>query len=182
MSRHGRYGLWTGLTVALMMLATLAMGVTHAQQQQQQQPQDRPAWQGRGGGMGPMGMFGGPGLAGGLRMALGQLNLTDDQKQQIKAIMANHKDDFTALAGRALPARRALVDAIAAGDEAAIRQRSGELSAVQTDGALLAAKVHAEVFKVLTPEQQQKAESLRKQAEQHMGTRPPRGRRGGNGF
>lgn len=184
MSTNGRYGLWTGLSVALVMLATLAVGVTYAQQQQQpQQPkQDRPGWQGGRMGMG-LGPMGGPGWVGGLHLALRQLNLTDDQRQQIKTILSGHADDFKALADRSRPARQALIDAIAAGDEAAIRQHSGELAAVQTDGALLASRVHAEVFKILTPEQQQKAQALRKQAEQRMGTMGRRGPgRGGRGM
>ncbi len=168
MRRSGRFGMWTGVTAALLMVGTLAVGAVSAQQSG---GQNQPAWQGRGPGMGRMG----PGMRGmGLFLpGMRQLNLTDDQKQQIKTIFSNHKDDFKAIADRARPARQALQDAIASGDEAAIRQHSSELAAVQTDRALLASKVHAEVFKVLTPEQQQKAQTLIKQFEQRRAARGP---------
>lgn len=103
-----------------------------------------------------------------VRMNLAQLGLSDEQKQQVKTIFGNHQGDFQALRQRALPARRALADAVAAGDEATIRQKSGDLAAVQTDTALLAAKVRAEIFKILTPEQQQKAQDLTKQRQSRM--------------
>ena len=45
-------------------------------------------------------------------------------------------------------------------DEAAIRLKSADVAAVEADGAVLRAKVHAEVWALLTPEQQQKAKTL----------------------
>ena len=50
-------------------------------------------------------------------------------------------------------------------DEAAIRQASADVAAVDADGAVLRAKVHAEVWALLTPEQQQKAQALQAQME-----------------
>jgi Spy/CpxP family protein refolding chaperone len=114
-----------------------------------------------------------------VRLALGRLGLSTEQRQQVKTILGNHSAEFQAIQDRAVPARRALADAIAAGDEAAIRQRSADLSTVQTDTALLAARVHGEIFKILTPEQQQKAQELRKQFESRMDQRRGRGARRG---
>lgn len=170
-SRFVRFARVAAVTV---IVGALGAGV-YAQQQQQQQRQGRPGagWQGRGmRAGGPMARLG---------FRLGQLNLSDDQKQQVKSILQNHKADFKALADRAMPARRALADAIASGDEAAIKQRSADVAAVQTDRALLAAKLRNEVFKVLTPEQQQKAQAMRQQFEQRMEQRRQPGPRG-NGF
>ena len=48
------------------------------------------------------------------------------------------------------------------------------------DTALLAARVHGEIFKILTPEQQQKAQDLRKQFESRIDQR--RGRGAGRDF
>jgi Spy/CpxP family protein refolding chaperone len=169
MSRHGRTGWVTGLAVVVAMLGTLAAGVTYAHQGGGQGEQR----QGRGMGPGMMMRDGGP--MGMVRLVLGQLGLSDDQKQQVKTILGNHQADFQALREKVVPARRALADAIASGDEAAIRQHSTELSAVQTDMALLASKVHGEIFKILTPEQQQKAKDLRQKFESRMDQRRGRG-------
>ena len=51
-------------------------------------------------------------------------------------------------------------------DEAAIRARSGELGAVEADAAVMRARVHQEVFSVLTAEQQAKAKELRAQMQE----------------
>lgn len=163
MSRHGRFGVWTGVVVMAVMLGALATAVTAAEQR---------AWRGPGWG-GPEMARGGPAM--GVGRGLGQLGLTAEQREQVKAIRQAHQDEFKALADRGLPARRALADAIAAGDEAAIRKASADLASVQTDRALLAAKVHEEIFKILTPEQQQKAKELRETAQQRQEQR--RGRR-----
>jgi Spy/CpxP family protein refolding chaperone len=165
MNANGRFGWMTGLAVAVLMLGTLAVGVTYAQQGARA---NGGRWrQGLMMRQGPMGM---------MRMNLGQLGLTDQQRQQVKSILENHKADFQGLRDRAMPARQALGDAIAAGDEGAIRHRSTELSAVQTDTAVLASRVRAEISKILTPEQQQKAQALRQQVQQRT-----KERRGGRG-
>jgi protein CpxP len=75
----------------------------------------------------------------------------------------SHRDAFKAIADRAIAAREALGDAVTADtfDESAIRAKAGEVAAVELDVALLRAKVYAEVFALLTPEQQAKAKQLR---------------------
>ena len=155
MSTHGRFGWMSGVVVAAVMLGTLAVGVGQAQQRA---GRGRAQWQ-RG-----ETMPGGPLAA--LGFNLRQLGLTDQQRTQVRTIVTGHSADLKAIADRAVPARRALADAIASGDEGAIRQRSQDLGAIQTDRALLAARVRAEVFEVLTPEQRQKAQLLRKQAQE----------------
>ncbi len=165
MSTHGRFGVWTGLAVMVAMIGALATAVTAAGQQ----GPGGPAWQrqgmGRGGAVGPLG--GGPGMPG-FGRGLRQLDLSAEQREQVKAIREAHRDEFRALAERGTPVRRALADAIESGDEAAIRKHSAELAAVQTDRALLAARVHEEIAKILTPEQQQKAKELRDQIRQQQ--------------
>jgi len=167
MSRPGQTGWTVGLAVAMAMLGMLAVGVASASQQ---------AGQRRGAPMGPGMMVRDGAPMAMVRMHLRQLGLTEEQKQQVTTILANHKTEFQALRERAAPARRALADAVGTGDETAIRQRSAELSAVQTDTALLAARVRGEIFKILTPEQQQKAQDLRKQAQDRVDRRRGRGR------
>jgi Spy/CpxP family protein refolding chaperone len=107
---------------------------------------------GRGGPMGfggPMGMFGflGP-----------DLSLTDAQKQQIKTIAESHKTEWQAFGERARAAHQALDAAMSADtiDEALIRSRHAEVAAVEADMAVAAARARAEIWPILTPEQQAK--------------------------
>jgi len=133
-----------------------------------------PGPQGRGMGMrgggpgGPGGPGGGP--FGFLGPAARELNLTDAQREQIKAIAEKHRDEMKAIQDRMQPARKALDAAITADafDENAIRAAAAEVAGIEADGAVLRAKVHQEGWKVLTPEQQQKAKELQSQMEQRM--------------
>lgn len=114
---------------------------------------------GRGGPGGTGGLWGSMGPGGPLDMLrmLGlQLNLTDAQKEQIKNIAESRRGEWMALAERGRAARQALAEAIAADavDETLIRSKSAELGAVQTDIAVAAARTRAEVWPLLTPEQQ----------------------------
>ena len=99
---------------------------------------------------------------------LGQLGLSDDQRQEVRKIMDLHKAERQAIGQRLRDARRAQEEAVTAVpvDEAAVRTRSAELAKVESDAAVLRAKVHAEVYNVLTPEQQEKAKALRAEREQ----------------
>jgi protein CpxP len=159
-----------GLAVAAALVGFLAVGATSAQQSAGQ-PQGGTVM-GRGGMMGRCGMMGrgargGP--MGGARLFLGQLGLSDDQRAQVKSILAGHQADFQALQTKMRPARQALQNAIMNGaDEATIRQAAAGVAAAQADGAVLRAHVHAQVFAVLTPDQQAKAKQL--QARHGRGT------------
>jgi protein CpxP len=154
----------------LALVAALSVGVALA-------AQGRP---GPGRGPGMMGPHGGPRAA--MELPLRELNVTDAQRDQIKAVMDQHRDDFKAIAGRERTARKALHDAITATppDEATIRARSADVAAVDADMAVLRARVHSEVFAVLTPEQQGKAKSLRSEMEKRFEDRANR-RRGSGG-
>jgi 3-phosphoglycerate kinase len=81
------------VAVVVLVVAALAGSVAYAQKQ------------GPGGGLMArgQGMMGG-GFLGMARLALGQLGLTDQQKAQVKEILASHKTEFTALEDRAVPA------------------------------------------------------------------------------
>lgn len=123
------------------------------------------AQRGHGGrfGGGPFGFGRAPGME-----LLRQLDLTDQQKEQIKGIFEQHKADFQQVRERlhaAMQAQHAAADATPA-DEATIRAKAGEVAAAQADMIVLGSKVRAEVFQVLTPEQQAKAKELKAQREQ----------------
>ena len=122
---------------------------------------------GHGFGRGEFGFRGGPGGPGGPGFPLRQLDLTDAQREQVKAIFDSHKDEFQAIGERLKTARQAQRAAIETQplDEATIRAKSSDLAAVEADAAVLRAKVHAAVFQVLTPEQQEKAKTLQAERE-----------------
>jgi protein CpxP len=110
----------------------------------------------------------GPGGPDGPGFPLRQLDLTDAQRDQVKAIFDSHKDEFQAIGERLKTARQAQAAAVETQplDEAAIRAKATDLAAVQADAAVLRAKVHAAVSQVLTPEQQEKAKALKAEREQ----------------
>jgi Spy/CpxP family protein refolding chaperone len=119
-------------------------------------------------GGGPGGHFGASRFGHIARM----LDLTDAQRAQFKSILRSHGSEIEAQLTAGLAARRALHDAILADpiDEAAIRARAGELSRVEADGAVLFAKVRAELSPLLTDDQKQKVARFR----EHMRARGDR--------
>ena len=148
-----------------------------------------PAVQGGGRGQGMMGrgmmgpggpgMRGGPGGPGGMfGLPLRALELTDAQREQVKAIMESHRDAQKAAGDKMMEARKALHDAIAADafDEAAIRAAAGAVAALDADAAVQQARIRAEIFAILTPEQVKKAKELRTGMENRMKEGRGRGR------
>ena len=119
----------------------------------------------RGGPGGPMGALG--------PMLAGHLNLTDAQKDQLKGIMDSHRDESKGLGDRAMKARHALRAAVTADtvDEGLIRTRAAELATIESDLAVAQARIHAEVFRILTPEQQAQAREARSHMQQHQSQR-----------
>lgn len=152
----------------------LAAGATVAIHAREQGPGGPRGGFGRRGPDGP----GGPGRGGpgGILPGLRGLDLTEAQREQVKGVMESHKAEFDAQLQKLGPAHKALQDTITAEtlDETAIRQRAAELAAVEADGAVLRAKVHAQVWALLTPEQQQKARDLKAQADQRRTERRER--------
>jgi periplasmic protein CpxP/Spy len=138
------------------------------------------------GGPGGHGMRGGPGMMGEpgemggplgmLGRGMRELGVTDEQREQIRVKMQSHKAEFEGIAKRMMDARTALNDAITADttDEGAIRAKAAELAVVEADAAVLRAKVHQDMFSVLTPEQQQKAKDLRGTREERIKERRQR--------
>jgi Spy/CpxP family protein refolding chaperone len=94
----------------------------------------------------------------GMGLPLARLNLTGAQRQQIRAIVQQHRTDIQPLAQRARAARAGLLTAEAADplDDNAVRAKAVELAAIQGDLAVARAHLRADVLQVLTPEQQQK--------------------------
>lgn len=102
--------------------------------------------------------------------ALRALDLTAEQKTEVKSILRSHRQEFREAADR-LRAVHESVGKVAHQetiDEAAIR--AGVAQALQPLGdlAVLHAKVQHEIHAVLTPEQRQKAEAMREKFHSHL--------------
>jgi len=169
-------------------LAVVTMATAAPMLMAQDQPQRRqgPGFhlrQGYGGqvGLPPPGGPGGPGMRRGGPMGFGpgfrELDLTDDQKAQLKTIADSHRAEFEAVGkkiGAAREGMRALVEADSI-NEGAIRAKSAEIAAAEADQMILNAKVRQESMQVLTSEQLQKMKELRAAREGQMKQRRPRG-------
>ena len=103
------------------------------------------------------------------------LDLTDDQKAQLKKIAEARRSDFEAAGQKVHAARegmRALIEADSI-NESAIRAKSVEIAAAEADVMILNAKVRQESLQVLTSEQQAKLKEQRSVRESKQ--RKPRG-------
>lgn len=130
----------------------------------QDAPQSPPA--GRRGGRGPGGPGGrmgapfGGGFIGGMMR-----DLTDAQREQVRAIHERHAEEIRPLAERLRKAHQALDDAIFTGT-GDYRALAIEIGSAQTELALANAQVQSEVLSVLTAEQKQKIVERRKEMTQ----------------
>ena len=128
-------------------------------------------------GRGAFGRLGGPGID----LPLRDLNLTDAQQQQIKAIRDRHRDESQQLGERlrtALEEQRKAVETEPVNDSL-IRQATQQLSDVEADVAVAQAHVRSEVLAVLTADQ--KAQLKKMQADRQAQTRQLRQRFQGRG-
>jgi Spy/CpxP family protein refolding chaperone len=156
---------------AALIAVGMAAGVTAAAQNTNDG--QRPFRAGRMGG--PM-RPGGPGMGLLGMIPIQRLHLTDAQKDQVKGILDSKKEEFKALGDRARVAHTALQAAMTADElnDAAIRQASAQVAAVEADMAVAGAHARAEVLQILTADQ--RAELKKLQAE-----RPGRGPGGPGG-
>jgi Spy/CpxP family protein refolding chaperone len=118
-----------------------------------------------GRGPGGPGGFGFPGLR--------QLDLTEAQQEQIKTIHQSHRQESQQIRERMRTAERELNEAAEGPvvDEANIRSKANAVAAAMADGTIHRAKVNAEIFNVLTSEQQEKLKTLRAEAQERMKNR-----------
>jgi Spy/CpxP family protein refolding chaperone len=95
------------------------------------------------------------------------LQLTDEQRDQIHQIVQSHKQEIATVMKPVVEKRRALRAATSADEpnDQAIRTAANELGQALGDAAVVGAKIKVEVRHVLTPEQQEKLGSYRKQAD-----------------
>jgi protein CpxP len=156
----------TSIVAGVAALALAASASTYVAAQDQQ-PRRGPGFGGpMGPGPGGPGMRmrgpGGPGPGGPIAGFRG-LDLTDDQKEQLKKIAESHQAEFKAIGEKTRAAHegmRALMDAETI-DESAIRAKSQEVAAAQADAMILNAKVRKESLQVLTADQLAKLKERR---------------------
>jgi Spy/CpxP family protein refolding chaperone len=141
--------------------------------------QDTPQPPAAGGRMGPHrggpGGRGGPGAPGG-RMGgpmggvIGPVmrDLTDAQREQVRAIRERHAEEIRPLAERVHTARQAISGAVFAGN-ADVRELALTLGNAEAEMAVATAQVESEVLAILTPEQKQKITAFRKEMESRRG-------------
>ena len=136
----------------------------------QDQPQTRER---RGPGFsGPRGMRGGPG------MEFRGLDLTDDQRAQLRKIREARQNEFKATGEKLRAAREGMRQLLTADsiNEQAIRSKAAEVAAAEAEMAILNARVRQESLQILTADQQAKLKQFREQRgaqmKQRRGPRP----------
>ena len=153
---------------ALMLVAIVVMGLaasvpyTNAAQDQRQTSGDHVGrGRGPGGPMGRGGRMGGP-------MGFGEVmrDLTDAQREQVKAIREKHAEEMRPLLERARTAREAIDNAVMSGNVANLQALSIEVGNAETELTFAQARVQSEIFSVLTAEQKQTIAARRKEMEQ----------------
>ena len=96
-------------------------------------------------------------------------DLTDAQREQVKAIHERHAERMRPLPERSHTAREALNAAVLAGNAGNFQALSIEVGSAETELSFAQAQVQAEIFNVLTAEQKQTIAERRKQMEARRG-------------
>ena len=104
-------------------------------------------------------------------MAFERLELSEQQREEIHAILETQREESSELRGVTLEKRRALHAAARAEgaeglDEEAIRLAASELAAVEAEIVIRHARVRQRVRSVLTPEQRDELEQMREEREE----------------
>ena len=96
-----------------------------------------------------------------------KLNLTDDQKAQIKTVLSGERGTLQPLLSRLHDARKNLRAAIRAGDanEATVRAASAQVAEVESDLAVERMKIYGKIAPILTDEQRKKIADLEQSAD-----------------
>ena len=99
-----------------------------------------------------------------------KLNLTADQKSQIKTILAGEKDTLQNQLGQLHDARKSLRAAIQSADanENSVRAASAKVASVESDLAVERMKLFGKISPVLTDEQRQQISDLTQRADDFM--------------
>jgi Spy/CpxP family protein refolding chaperone len=99
-----------------------------------------------------------------------KLNLTGDQKSQIKTILGGEKDTLKNLLGQLHDARKNLRAAIQAGDanENSVRAASANVAGIESDLAVERMKLYGKIAPVLTGEQRRQISDFTQRADEFV--------------
>ena len=108
------------------------------------------------------------------------LGLSDEQKEQVKAIFRKHRDETAPLRKEMVSGRRELRNLIQSDkpDEAAIREQVKKIAATSGNLAVRRATIFQEVRAVLTPEQIRKFRALQEKRDRRIDGMMNRGQEG----
>ena len=127
------------------------------------QPEGRRGFRGHRGG-------GGHGSA---RAFLRELDLTNEQREQLRALREQGTGRETG--ERLMELRRALNEAVESGaDEGTLRQLAYDMGMAEGDAAVERSRVYAQMMQILTPEQREELEELKAERKQKMEERRQR--------
>jgi len=105
-----------------------------------------------------------------LQRIAGRLNLTADQKAQIKTILRAEKDARTTMLAQLHAARANLHAAIQAGDasETSVRAASAQVAAREADLAVERMKIYGKIAPILTEAQRRRLSDLQQRADEFV--------------
>lgn len=170
----------TMLTATTALIALLAFGSSGPAAAQSEEPGieepspqgpwgEKPGWErGRRGGRGHRGPgMGGPGAAGahGLRFALRNLDLSEAQREEVRAIFENERDEVVAAHERMRALGEELRGQIETDpyDEDAVRAKAAAVASQSVEMAVLRARQSGQVRDVLTADQLDRLEQMKEQ-------------------
>jgi len=116
------------------------------------------------------GGFGESGFGGGFGRALASLDLTDDQKTQVKAILKDEQPRLDPLVDQMIQSKKALFEAVHARtfDETAVRAAASASVKAQTDLAVEKGRMVSRFRGVLTVEQQDRLDAMTRRFEDRL--------------
>ena len=154
-----------GLALAAAALLVLNAHVAEAQ-----------GWAGRGGRGAWMGGPRAGASAGVLLPPLRRLDLSDEQRDQVRTVIGESREAARETFGEMRAAREALAEAVASAtvDEERIRTLAADLGRLEGDAAVRQAQVYAAVWEILTPEQQAQAGQMQAARQERMQERRER--------
>jgi Spy/CpxP family protein refolding chaperone len=155
-------GLGAAVLIGFGLVATVPHMTAAQDQTQTRGERDGSPRGGRGGPFGRDGRMAGP-MGSGLDV---MRDLTDAQREQVKAIREKHAERLKPIMERARTAREALDAAAESGNAGNLQALSIEVGNAEAELAFAQAQVQSEIFGVLTAEQKQNIAERRKQMEQ----------------
>jgi len=98
------------------------------------------------------------------------LNLTDDQRTQMKGVMAKEKPTLKPLFTQLATTRQQLRQLEMSGtfDEATVRELATQQAQTMTELTVQQARIHSELYQILTPEQKTKMTQMMQQQQQRF--------------